>query len=59
MSDKVDKGIQCEETQAQFKKLVHDNKFADFLRRIFKKKYKPPRDKDDDGKHIWKIISDM
>ncbi|XP_026315646.1 cilia- and flagella-associated protein 44 isoform X2 [Hyposmocoma kahamanoa] len=48
ISDKVDKGIKCEEAQAQFKKLVHDNKFADFLRRIFKKKYKPPRDKDDD-----------
>ncbi|CAH2076498.1 unnamed protein product, partial [Iphiclides podalirius] len=38
----------CQELQSQFKQLVHDNKFADFLRRIFKKKYRPPRDRDDD-----------
>ncbi|XP_013136912.1 PREDICTED: cilia- and flagella-associated protein 44 [Papilio polytes] len=38
----------CQEIQSQFKRLVHDNKFADFLRRIFKKKYRPPRDRDDD-----------
>ncbi|KAI8431314.1 hypothetical protein MSG28_015859 [Choristoneura fumiferana] len=39
----------CEELQRAFKKLVQDNKFADFLRRIFKKKYRPPRDRDSDG----------
>ncbi|XP_052739568.1 cilia- and flagella-associated protein 44 [Bicyclus anynana] len=38
----------CQDLQRQFKKLVQDNKFADFLRRIFKKKYRPPRDHDDD-----------
>ncbi|CAK1600977.1 unnamed protein product [Parnassius mnemosyne] len=38
----------CQEMQRQFKQLVQDNKFADFLRRIFKKKYRPPRDRDDD-----------
>ncbi|CAG4986750.1 unnamed protein product [Parnassius apollo] len=37
----------CQEMQHQFKQLVQDNKFADFLRRIFKKKYKPPRERDD------------
>lgn len=41
--------VACQEMQRQFKKLVQDNKFADFLRRIFKKKYRPPRDHDDDG----------
>ncbi|KAK9870280.1 hypothetical protein WA026_006367 [Henosepilachna vigintioctopunctata] len=29
--------------QEQFNKLIHDNKFSDFLRRVFKKKYKPPK----------------
>lgn len=42
--------LSCQDVQRQFKRLVQDNKFADFLRRIFKKKYKPPRDHDDDGK---------
>ncbi|CAH2265748.1 jg7937 [Pararge aegeria aegeria] len=40
--------LACQDLQRQFKKLVQDNKFADFLRRIFKKKYRPPRDHDDD-----------
>ncbi|CAH0581322.1 unnamed protein product [Chrysodeixis includens] len=39
---------QCQELQRLFKRLVQDNKFADFLRRIFKKKYRPPRTRDDD-----------
>ncbi|XP_063394624.1 cilia- and flagella-associated protein 44 [Cydia fagiglandana] len=38
----------CQELQRQFKKLVADNKFADFLRRIFKKKYRPPRERGED-----------
>ncbi|XP_045494848.1 cilia- and flagella-associated protein 44 [Colias croceus] len=38
----------CQDLQRQFKRLVQDNKFADFLRRIFKKKYRPPRERDDD-----------
>nr|XP_049696276.1 cilia- and flagella-associated protein 44 isoform X2 [Helicoverpa armigera] len=38
----------CEELQRKFKRLVQDNKFADFLRRIFKKKYRAPRLHDDD-----------
>lgn len=41
--------MSCQDLQRQFKKLVQDNKFADFLRRIFKKKYRPPREHDDDG----------
>ncbi|XP_052756190.1 cilia- and flagella-associated protein 44 [Galleria mellonella] len=40
--------LECQELQRQFKRLIQDNKFADFLRRIFKKKYKPPRDRDED-----------
>ncbi|KAM3964257.1 cilia- and flagella-associated protein 44 [Aphomia sociella] len=40
--------VACQELQRQFKRLVQDNKFADFLRRIFKKKYRPPRDHDED-----------
>lgn len=36
--------------QSEFATAVTDNKFYDFLRRIFKKKYKPPRVKDPDGK---------
>ncbi|RVE42054.1 hypothetical protein evm_013296 [Chilo suppressalis] len=40
--------LSCQELQRQFKKLVQDNKFADFLRRIFKKKYRPPREHHDD-----------
>ncbi|XP_075974116.1 cilia- and flagella-associated protein 44 [Anticarsia gemmatalis] len=48
LSEKVVLGESCQELQRQFKKLVQDNKFADFLRRIFKKKYRPPRDRDDD-----------
>ncbi|XP_026491825.2 cilia- and flagella-associated protein 44 [Vanessa tameamea] len=40
--------LACQELQRQFKKLVQDNKFADFLRRIFKKKYRPPRDRNED-----------
>ncbi|CAH2108330.1 unnamed protein product [Euphydryas editha] len=47
-ADKERMDLACQELQRQFKKLVQDNKFADFLRRIFKKKYRPPRDRQDD-----------
>ncbi|KAL4703802.1 hypothetical protein ACJJTC_011602 [Scirpophaga incertulas] len=47
-AEKVNLDLKCQEIQGQFKKLVQDNKFADFLRRIFKKKYRPPKDHDDD-----------
>ncbi|VVC96819.1 unnamed protein product, partial [Leptidea sinapis] len=47
-AEKEELEVSCQELQRQFKKLVQDNKFADFLRRIFKKKYRPPRDHDDD-----------
>ncbi|XP_059046371.1 cilia- and flagella-associated protein 44 isoform X2 [Achroia grisella] len=47
-SNKESLDHQCQELQRQFKRLVQDNKFADFLRRIFKKKYRPPRDRDND-----------
>lgn len=47
-TEKENTGVECQELQSQFKKLVHDNKFADFLRKIFKKKYRPPRDRDDE-----------
>lgn len=33
--------------QTQFNRIISDNKFADFLRRIYKKKFKPPKDVDD------------
>lgn len=52
ISDKVGLDVTCQELQRQFKRLVQDNKFADFLRRIFKKKYRPPRDKDEDGIYL-------
>ncbi|XP_063361265.1 cilia- and flagella-associated protein 44 [Cydia amplana] len=47
-AEKENLDVLCQELQRQFKKLVQDNKFADFLRRIFKKKYRPPRDRGDD-----------
>ncbi|XP_073966089.1 cilia- and flagella-associated protein 44-like [Choristoneura fumiferana] len=49
----------CEELQRAFKKLVQDNKFADFLRRIFKKKYRPPRDRDSDGKYALNRVTNF
>ncbi|XP_049868169.1 cilia- and flagella-associated protein 44 [Pectinophora gossypiella] len=48
IDEKENLDVECQEIQSQFKKLVHDNKFADFLRRIFKKKYRQPRTRDDD-----------
>lgn len=51
-AEKEQLDLSCQELQRQFKKLVQDNKFADFLRRIFKKKYRPPRDRDEDGKFL-------
>lgn len=36
--------------QQQFYGAILDNKFYDFLRRIFKKKYKPPKEHKPDGK---------
>lgn len=50
MTEKDNLGAMCEDLQRKFKRLVQDNKFADFLRRIFKKKYRQPRIRDDDGK---------
>ncbi|KAJ0175517.1 hypothetical protein K1T71_008676 [Dendrolimus kikuchii] len=47
-AEKEQLDLACQELQRQFKRLVQDNKFADFLRRIFKKKYRAPRDHDDD-----------
>lgn len=35
--------------EQQFYTSILDNKFYDFLRRIFKKKYKPPKEHDPDG----------
>uniref|UniRef100_A0A2H1VUZ2 SFRICE_008424 n=1 Tax=Spodoptera frugiperda TaxID=7108 RepID=A0A2H1VUZ2_SPOFR len=48
MTEKDNLGAMCEDLQRKFKRLVQDNKFADFLRRIFKKKYRQPRIRDDD-----------
>ncbi|XP_022814799.1 uncharacterized protein LOC111348420 isoform X2 [Spodoptera litura] len=48
ITEKDNLGAMCEDLQRKFKRLVQDNKFADFLRRIFKKKYRPPRIRDDD-----------
>ncbi|KAJ8721473.1 hypothetical protein PYW07_002248 [Mythimna separata] len=50
LTEKEELDLVCQELQRKFKRLVQDNKFADFLRRIFKKKYRPPRVRDDDGK---------
>uniref|UniRef100_A0A2A4JET3 Cilia- and flagella-associated protein 44 n=1 Tax=Heliothis virescens TaxID=7102 RepID=A0A2A4JET3_HELVI len=47
-TEKENLALLCEDLQRRFKRLVQDNKFADFLRRIFKKKYRPPRIRDDD-----------
>lgn len=46
----------CQDLQRQFKKIVQDNKFADFLRRIFKKKYRPPRVHDDEGAYYLTLL---
>ncbi|CAG9578714.1 unnamed protein product [Danaus chrysippus] len=46
--EKENLDLACQDLQRQFKKLVQDNKFADFLRRIFKKKYRPPRERNED-----------
>ncbi|XP_043276979.1 cilia- and flagella-associated protein 44 isoform X2 [Venturia canescens] len=35
--------------EMKFDRMVSDNKFADFLKRIYKKKFKPPKDVDDDS----------
>lgn len=40
------------EVQTQFYSSIADNKFYDFLKRIFKKKYKPPKEHDPDGKSV-------
>lgn len=40
--------------QNQFYSSIADNKFSDFLRRIFKKKYKPPKEHDPDGEYTPK-----
>ncbi|PZC76403.1 hypothetical protein B5X24_HaOG204702 [Helicoverpa armigera] len=48
ITEKENLAVLCQDLQRQFKRLVQDNKFADFLRRIFKKKYRPPRIRDDD-----------
>lgn len=37
--------------QQHFQSVVVDNKFYDFLRRIFRKRYKPPKVKNIDGKN--------
>ena len=34
----------------EFQQATTDKKFSDFLRKIFKKKYKPPKIRDPDGK---------
>ncbi|XP_041988296.1 cilia- and flagella-associated protein 44 isoform X2 [Aricia agestis] len=47
-AEKEGLGEDCQQLHAHFKKLVQDNAFADFLRRIFKKKYRPPRDADEE-----------
>ncbi|GBP64566.1 Cilia- and flagella-associated protein 44 [Eumeta japonica] len=46
--EKIRLDDECLDLQQQFKHLVRDNKFADFLRRIFKKKYRPPRIREED-----------
>lgn len=45
--------------QGQFYSSIVDNKFYDFLRKIFKKKYKPPREHDPDGNLIQTTIRNI
>lgn len=46
----IEKMIEQEKAiQNQFMSSIKNNKFADFLRRIFKKKYKPPKEAAADG----------
>lgn len=52
-AEKENLDLACQDLQRQFKKLVQDNKFVDFLRRIFKKKYRPPRDRNEDGNKLF------
>lgn len=37
---------------AEFFQAINDNKFYDFLRKIFKKKYKPPKVRNPDGNYM-------
>lgn len=56
-NDNIEKANEeIKEIQVNFTRVVGDNKFFDFLRRVFKKKYKPPRVHKDDGKIIRKVI---
>lgn len=41
---------------AQFTVMISDNKFANFLRRIFKKKFKPPKAEDDGLTTIFLLV---
>lgn len=45
------------EVQNIFLNTAKEHKFWDFLRRIFKKKYKPPKIHDPDGKNIFIYLS--
>lgn len=38
--------------QEKFKQATETNKFYDFLKKVFKKKYKPPKVKTDDGMYL-------
>lgn len=41
----------------EFMSMISENKFHDFLKRIFKKKYKPP--KLDDGMFHWTPLENL
>jgi hypothetical protein len=46
---------ECKQLQTTFLQAVVDNKFYDFLRKVFRKKYKPPRVHKDDGEVLGNI----
>lgn len=55
--DKIEIDIEAAEVeeskiQEKFKHATEGNKFFDFLRKVFKKKYRPPKQKHDDGKSM-------
>lgn len=39
-----------------FSDAVADDRFADFLKRIYKKKYRPPKARDTDGNYDTKVF---
>lgn len=43
--------VEMDRISTNFTQATHTHKFYDFLRKVFKKKYKPPRVRSDDGNY--------